>query len=52
MSPVRVVRDERFAAHLAGIPHLESPRRVRILDSMLQHPSLSGKWSALASAHG
>ena len=45
MQPVLVVKDKRYAHHLEGIFHLENPKRIRAIHSMLQNPSLAGRWS-------
>ena len=45
MQPVLVINDERFTQHLEHVPHLESARRVKAIWSVLQDPSLDGKWS-------
>jgi len=42
--PLRVVCSERFTEHLEEIFHLESANRVRALQSVLQDPSLAGRW--------
>ncbi|MBW2029838.1 MAG: histone deacetylase [Deltaproteobacteria bacterium] len=42
--PVLVVQDDRFKLHLDGIPHLECPRRIEATNSLLQDPSIYGKW--------
>ncbi len=44
MQPIIVIRDERFSKHLEGIPHLESPKRYKAIHSVLDDPSLKGKW--------
>jgi acetoin utilization deacetylase AcuC-like enzyme len=44
MQHVLVLKDERFAEHLEGIPHLETPKRVRAFHEILEDPSLEGKW--------
>jgi len=44
MQQVLIVKDERYARHLEGIPHLESPKRVKAIHSVLQDTSLQGKW--------
>ena len=43
MPPVLVVRDERYKKHLEGVPHLESPRRMEAVNSILQDPSLKAE---------
>jgi len=45
MKPVVVIRDERFIQHLEQIPHLENPRRIKAIHSVLSDTSLEGKWS-------
>jgi acetoin utilization deacetylase AcuC-like enzyme len=49
MQPVLIVRDERYARHLEGIPHLESSKRVKAIHSVLNDPSLQGKWREVAA---
>ena len=44
MQPVLVVKDQRFSRHLNGVFHLENPKRMQAFETVLQHPSLSGKW--------
>ncbi|MFH1125404.1 MAG: histone deacetylase, partial [Pseudomonadota bacterium] len=44
MQPLLIARDERFAAHLEKIPHLESPKRIKAIHAVLDDPSLKGKW--------
>jgi acetoin utilization deacetylase AcuC-like enzyme len=44
MQQVLIVRDERYTRHLEGIPHLESPKRIKAIYSVLNDPSLNGKW--------
>ena len=44
MQQVLIVRDERYARHLEGVPHLESPKRVKAIHSVLNDPSLNGRW--------
>lgn len=45
MQQVLIVKEEKFARHLEGIPHLENPKRVKAMDSVLKDPSLQGRWS-------
>jgi acetoin utilization deacetylase AcuC-like enzyme len=44
MQQVLIVRDERYARHLEGVPHLESPKRFKAMNSVLDDPSLQGRW--------
>lgn len=44
-SVLSVVKDQRFARHLEGVFHLESPKRLLAFETLLQHPSLVGKWT-------
>ena len=44
MQPLLIVKDERFKQHLEHIPHLENAGRVSAILSVLQDPSLDGKW--------
>lgn len=44
MQQVLIVKEERFARHLEGIPHLETPKRVKAMDSVLKDSSLQGRW--------
>lgn len=44
MQPVLIVKDERFTQHLEQFPHIESHKRIRAIHSVLQDPSLEGKW--------
>jgi acetoin utilization deacetylase AcuC-like enzyme len=43
MQKVLIVRDERYARHLEGVPHLESPKRFKAMNSVLDDPSLQGR---------
>ena len=43
MQQVLLLRDHRFAHHLENIPHLESPKRFRAFDEVLDDPSLKGR---------
>ena len=46
MKPVLlVVKDQRFAQHLEGVFHLESPKRILAFETIMQHSSLAGKWA-------
>jgi len=46
MKPVLlVVKDQRFARHLEGVFHLESPKRMLAFEAIMQHPSLADKWA-------
>ena len=47
MQPVLVINDERFKQHLEQVPHLENARRVKAVQSVLEDPSLNGKWAEL-----
>ncbi|MCU0561690.1 MAG: hypothetical protein MUD16_16055 [Desulfobacterales bacterium] len=40
---VAVVCDPRFTCHLAGIFHMESPKRCEAIQSVLQDPALAGR---------
>ena len=44
MQPVLVVKDRRFTQHLEGLLHLENPRRNRAFESIMENPSLEGRW--------
>ncbi|MBL7175452.1 MAG: histone deacetylase, partial [Desulfobacteraceae bacterium] len=44
MQPLLIVKDERFRQHLEHVPHLEHAGRVNAIQSVLQDPSLDGKW--------
>jgi acetoin utilization deacetylase AcuC-like enzyme len=44
MRPVLVVKDERYKQHLAGVFHLENPKRIEAAHSMLQDSSLAKRW--------
>ena len=44
MQPLLIVKDDRFSEHLDRIPHLESHRRIRAIYSVLDDPSLRGRW--------
>lgn len=48
MQPVLVIRDERFTEHLEGIPHLETPKRVKAFQEVLEDPSIRAMWSEVA----
>jgi hypothetical protein len=41
MQSVLVVKDERYTQHLDGIFHLENPKRIKAIHTMLQDPSLA-----------
>jgi acetoin utilization deacetylase AcuC-like enzyme len=41
---ILIVRDERYALHLEGVPHLESPKRFKAMNAALSDPSLRGRW--------
>ena len=41
---VLVIKDERFTQHLEQVPHLENAVRIKAIHSMLQDPSICGKW--------
>jgi acetoin utilization deacetylase AcuC-like enzyme len=43
-APLWIVHDSRFAKHLEGIFHLESPKRCQVINEILFHESLSRKW--------
>ena len=45
--PVRVVNDDRFAHHLEGIFHLENPKRLQAFQTVMEHESLAGRWTAV-----
>ena len=45
VQPVVVIKDERFTQHLENVFHLENARRIKAIQSMLEHPTLEGKWS-------
>ena len=47
MQSVLVVSDKRFKGHLEGVPHLESSKRVKAFQDVLEDPSLQGRWSEL-----
>lgn len=47
MQSVLVICDERFTGHLEGIPHLETPKRVKAFQEVLEDPSIQGRWSKL-----
>ena len=49
MQPLLIVKDERFVQHLEHVPHLENAKRFEAIRSILQDPSLSGKWSEVES---
>ncbi|MBN2125184.1 MAG: histone deacetylase [Deltaproteobacteria bacterium] len=40
-----VVKDDRFLMHLEGVPHLETPKRLRAIHSVFQDPALAGRWT-------
>ena len=42
--PVVIIRDDRFLQHLEKVPHLENPKRVRVIQEVLADPSLGGRW--------
>ncbi len=44
MHPVLVVKDKRFEKHLEGLLHLENPKRSRAFESIIENPSLDGRW--------
>jgi acetoin utilization deacetylase AcuC-like enzyme len=45
MPPVLVIRDERFGLHLEKVPHLESPKRIKAINAVLNDPSIQGRWA-------
>ncbi|WP_372681962.1 histone deacetylase [Desulfosarcina sp.] len=45
---VLIVNDARFALHLQGVFHLESPKRVEAFNRALAHASIAGRWHAMA----
>ena len=45
MQQVLVINDERFTQHLEQVPHLENAKRIRASHSLLQDPSLEGRWT-------
>jgi len=48
MQPLLVIKDERFAQHLEQVFHLENPKRIRAILSVLEDPSLAGRWTEVA----
>jgi acetoin utilization deacetylase AcuC-like enzyme len=44
MPQVLIVKDERYARHLEGVPHLESPKRFKAMNAVLADPSLQDLW--------
>ncbi len=48
-SQLLIVHDSRFAQHLEGIFHLDSPQRTRIVNEILFHERLSDKWQVVES---
>jgi len=42
--PVLVVKDSRFTLHLENIFHLESPKRIKAVETVLCDAALNGKW--------
>ncbi|MBW1866856.1 MAG: histone deacetylase [Deltaproteobacteria bacterium] len=45
--PVLVVKDPRFTLHLENIFHLESPKRIKAVETILDDATLKGKWRAI-----
>ena len=45
---ILIVNDPRFALHLQGVFHLESPKRFEAFNRALAHPSIAGRWHAMA----
>lgn len=43
MQQVLIVRDKKYEQHLEGVPHLESPKRIKAMNAVLQDPSLEGR---------
>jgi acetoin utilization deacetylase AcuC-like enzyme len=43
--PLLVFRNEALHLHLQGIFHLENANRLKAIDSVLDDPGLSGKWT-------
>jgi len=39
-----VVRDDLYMEHLANLPHVESPQRLRVIYQMLDEPGMAGKF--------
>ncbi len=44
MQSVLVTNDERFMGHLEGVPHLETPKRIKTFQEVLADPSIQGRW--------
>jgi acetoin utilization deacetylase AcuC-like enzyme len=45
---VVVIKDRRFENHLQGVFHLENPKRMAAFESVVQTPTLAGKWREIA----
>jgi len=45
--PLLVAYSDRFTHHLENIFHLENAKRIQAMHSVLQHPSLAGKWQSI-----
>ena len=44
VQPLLVACSDRFTRHLDNIFHLENAKRIQAIQSVLQHPTLAGKW--------
>jgi acetoin utilization deacetylase AcuC-like enzyme len=49
IQPVLVIKDSRFALHLENIFHLESPKRIKAVETVLNDATLKGKWIAVTA---
>jgi len=45
---IALINDPRFTLHLDNIFHLDSPKRILAFQSILEHPSLKGRYRALS----
>lgn len=46
--PVLVIEGQPFVRHLQGVFHLENPKRMAAVETVMNHPSLAGRWQAVA----
>jgi acetoin utilization deacetylase AcuC-like enzyme len=42
--PLLVVCSDQFTRHLENIFHLENTKRIQAIQSVMQHPTLAGRW--------
>ncbi len=47
VQPLLVACSDQFTRHLENIFHLENAKRIQAVQSVMQHPTLAGKWQAV-----